>query len=348
MDNRFKYIFLSFSLFLFLIGIMIWYANTYSTFRPVEREFSIDTREQITRIEIENPHHNIGILLEPDENNRWRLNSTQYANESAVMEFLGHLRRLTIRQPVSIEESEQVHQRFVDYGIRTTVFIRDYHIRIAKRRFFPYERIHQSFLVAGDTPDGQATYMKKVNSTVSFHVHVPGYEQGLYPFFNAGINTWRDPVIVDVAIDDLEQVKVHFPLNPRDSYSLNILPNRNFAFFDINNIREIENLTVDTLRVMRFLSSFQGLHYELLPHQELVTQQRFEQPFIELSIRSTHGEVIELVAFRKMPDPEQNQGSVDFDPNRFFIQLPDGSFAQAQYYVFSRIFRPLSFFVKDR
>jgi hypothetical protein len=349
MNDRTKYLFISFSLLLFLIAMMVWYANTHSTFRPAESDFSVSRGFEISRIHIVDPVEGQNIELRTDASGQWMLNDNFYANESAIMQLVDVMRKLTIRQPVSVEMHENINRMLDSAGIRVTVYARDHHIKIAGINLLPYQRVVQSFLVGSDTPDGLSSYMKKEGASMVFMIHVPGLESGLYRYFEPNINEWRDPVVIDVAMENIVFVKTLVKGNPEESFIISREGGGLFSFHDPETGLLIMDLDVDTARVLRYLSSFQGLHYEKLVDEsdpDTSIESMFNDPFMEIMVNPLHGDEIAITVFRRKPMEENQLAGITtgFDPNRFFIQFSDGEVAIAQYYVFNRILRPLSFF----
>jgi hypothetical protein len=349
MNDRTKYLFLSFSLLLFLIAMMIWYANTHSTFRPAESDFSVNSDFEISRIHIVDPVENQNIELVADASGRWMLNENIYANEPAIRQLLDVMRKLTIRQPVSVEMHEAINHLLDSAGRRVTVFARDYHIKIGGRKIIPYQRVVQSFLVGNDTPDGLSSYMKKEGASMAFMIHVPGLESGVSSYFGSRVNDWRDPVIIDVALESIDFVRTIVTGQSEESFLVSRDGDGLFSFHDPETGYKITDLSVDTARVLRYLSSFQSLHYEKLVDEsdpDTSIGSMFDDPFMEIMVKPLGEKEIIITVFRRKPmEGNQLDGiTTGFDPNRFFIQFSDGEIAIAQYYVFNRILRPLSFF----
>jgi hypothetical protein len=351
MDNKTKYIVLSLSLLLFLVAMMIWYSNSHSTFRPTESDFSVRRGLDISSIEIVNMATEGTILLTHGNDGMWYLNNSLLANESAVIQLLDILRKLTIRQPVSLDQTEEVYQKFDESGIRVVVSAKDHYLKIGGRQFFPYQRVVQSFMIAGDTPDELSSYMRKSRESMAFMVHVPGMESGLYRYFDTNPNDWGDPVIIDMARNEIERVLIVFSEKPEESFLLKQDPYGMFEFYNHISGELLSGINIDTTRVVRFLSSFHSLHYESLVSDDEIQsleEMMFDEPFMTLTVKPFHNESTVIEVYRKVPSDELISVGIttSYDPNRFYLKSDD-EYAIAQYYVFNRILRPLSFFVME-
>ncbi len=349
MNNKEKHFIISVSLLLFLVALMLWYANTHSTFRVGESDFSVSRNLDISMIHLSSKANDETVTMSLARDGQWYLNDNYPANESAVQQLLDVLVRLTIQQPVSLDKREDVNRMYVEQGVEVKVFAIDYHVKLGNKEFIPYERTAQSFWVAGNVPDGNSTYMKKPDTNVSFQIHVPGLNSGLFMFFDTNFKVWIDPVIIDVERNNIAQISVKVTGEPDESYHLKQTPDGTFSFWDYDTHTEFTNLVIDTARVLRFLSSFKGLHYESLlddEEEELRRKTIFDNSFMEITITNKQGIETEFVSYRRLPQHDEllQDTTMVYDPNRFYIQLHEDEYAIGQYYVFNRIMRPLSFF----
>lgn len=350
MRKRNAKLFFLFSLSLLLLGmILYWQSGIYSTFRVEDRDFSVDKDLEITRIEMESLSEGKKIVLHKDKQERWRLDSSLFANDLAVSELIMMLERLSVRQPVSIANKSQVEEMLSTAGVLVDVFVVAHRVQFGNFRLFPYENRFQSIIVGPDTPDGRSTYMRKNSSDLAFKVSRPGYERGISEVFTPEQRVWRDPVILDLEYESIHSVNVVVYGNEEESFVLKPLDEQDFRFFQRENSEDALEFKADTARVLRFLSSFKDIHYERLPDEEDEKTRKelmFEQPFMEISVKSKDGMQTSIKAYARLA-PESIvtlAEGINQDPNRFYVQVNDGEFALAQYYVFNRILRPLSFF----
>lgn len=350
MRRKSNLLFLIFSLSLFTLAIILyWQSEMYSTFSPRDRDFRVDPDREVTRIKMKNLSEGNTIEIYKDEQDRWRLDEGYYANDLAVKDLLGVLERLSVKQPVSLANRKQVEELLQEKGVRVDIFARDYRVSFGDFQHLSYERSYQSMIVGPDASDGESTYMRKTDSDLAFRVMGPDYESGVSAMFVADSRVWRDPVVLDVASESVQSVQVLVHDNKEESFVLKPTDDKGFQFFRREDSGEALNFVADTARVRRFLSSFTDLHYERLLDEEdekVRKELMFEQPYMEISVKSKDGEETHMKAFaRQMPEGELSLAEgLGQDPNRFYLQVNEGEFALAQYFVFNRILRPLSFF----
>lgn len=338
-------------LLLVIAAGVYFFSETQATFRAKDRDFSVSRDMDIVRIYMSSADaENILDLTFDEETDEWRLNDTLFANDSAIRELIEVLSRLRVQQPVSVVNREKVEKMLQSYGVRVDVYVQAYRIRIGDFEMLPYHDLYQSFLVGKDAPDGQSTYMRKIKSEQAFRVTHSGFEEGVSFLFDPGAKGWLDPVIFNTAWEALDQVTVIVPEEPGESFVLKTTGETGFAFYQPDNPDQPLQLSFDTLQVARFLSSFEDIYYEsLLDEQGEKTRQELmvEKPFMEITVQPKNGAIRKIRAFARL-NPGGNALSAEgtpLDPNRFYIELGPGEYALAQYYVFNRILRPLSFFI---
>jgi len=352
MQKNTKTLFLIFSLVLFLLGMVtFWYSHSYSTIRPADRDFSLDREALVTRVVMHDQQKDEKVALIKDERGQWMLSSMQPANDLAVRELISVMERMSVRQPVSISNREKVEQMLAQKGVKVDVYVQAYRIHIGNLKMWPYQRRYQVFWVGEDTPDGESTYMRKAGSDMAFKVHHPGRESGVSYLFEPGIRAWLDPVIIDLDWKEIERVSVEVYDEPGESFHLKLEGEGGFGFYAWDQPDQPLTFDVDTAKVMRYISSFKDIHYERLLDKQARERKKefiFEQPFMKITVQSVYSHETGFTAYARRVTDEQKQvtGAIDRDPNRFYIKMGEGEFALAQYYVFNRILRRLSFFEK--
>lgn len=348
---KYKSIFiLTFSVLLLAAALFFTRSPRQSTIAPGKSNFRLEAGADIVRIEMLD-HNKLKLVLEKDQNQVWWVNAEHKANEPAVRELISTLRNLSVRLPVPLSEKDSVNDRLDKEGLRVDVFELSYCIDLSpKIRLFKHFKRSKSFLTGANTPDGKSTYMRLLGSDVPFAVHVPGIEGGIGEIFSISELLWRDPVVVNLAPHQIKTIEVEFYDNSLESF---VIDNGQGYPVLIQAGKTINSLRVNYTRVRRYLESFTELHYErlLTGLEERTRTVEMKTPhFLAIRITDVSGNEIVLHFFRRKLQAGTTQGLEAIghtDPNRFFIQVNGQEFALAQYFVFSRIMRPFSHFVKD-
>jgi hypothetical protein len=349
MDNKNAKLLFLLTIVIIAVAAIFYHSTTHTTFRPADADFSVDESFLVTRIFMTSNATGESINLYLDHDNFWKLNDNLIANDPAVDELLTIMERMRVWQPVSIAASADVEEILQARGVRVEVYVQSYRVRFGNVRLFPHETLHQSFVVGDDAPDGESTYMRKTASQRAFRVVMPGYASGISSIFEPSEKAWRDPVIIDSTKEMISSIQVLVPDNLQESYILKNINDNEFAFFHADDPGHQMDIIVDDARLQRFLTSFTGIYYETLLDDEAENFRKeimFGQPFVIISVEMKDGNTIRMEMYGRKPVDVEYAGAAEQDPNRFYIRVNEGEFAVAQYYVFNRILRPLSFFKK--
>lgn len=338
------------ALVLLTFGILIYrFSERNQSFRAAEADFSVPATHTISKIEMMSRASEDTLLLELSESGRWMLNGGLHANELAVKDLTSALSRLRVRQPVSVAESKTINQTLDKEGVEVSVFVNAYRINLGNLKFFPYQRRYQHFVVGNNTPDGESTFMRKLSADMAFVVYRPGFQSGVSSLFSSRLLAWIDPVVIDLGADEIASVEVTIFSDEENSYLLKNDPMRGVQVFSSNELNPADIEIVDSTRVARFLASFQNLYFERLLDEEgekLRKELMIEQPEMKIIVESKAGIKTSLLFYPRKNPEGVSMLSADLhqDPNRFYLQINEGDYALAQYFVFNRIMRPLSFF----
>ncbi len=338
------------ALVLLTIGILVYrFSDSNQSFLASESDFSVAAKHDISKIEMISRADNDTLILERKETGRWMLNDDFYANEAAVKDLARALSRLRVRQPVSVGQGKTINQSLDEKGVEVSVYINAYRINLGTLKLFPYQQKYQHFLVGDDTPDGESTFMRKPYSDIAFVVYRPRFESGVSSLFSASSLSWMDPVVVDLAADEITSINVTVFSDEKNSYFLKINPGGDIQFFQSDKLNTLSNEIVDSTSVSRFLASFQNLYFERLldtDDEKLRKELMFELPEMKITIESKAGSETSLLFYPRKSPEGVPMLSADLykDPNRFYLQINEKDYALAQYFVFNRIMRPLSFF----
>lgn len=344
------------SLLLLLTALILGAAGLYfslsgkqGSLQERDRNFRLPQDADVVRIEMQEKN-GAKLLLEKNAEGIWHVNQAFRANESAVRELLGTLRHLNVRLPVSLAEQEQVNQALDQQGVLVEVFARTHWIKLpGELRLIPRTKRVKRLLAGEDTPDGESTIMRLYRSDMPFAVHVPGVQGGLADLFNPNESLWRDPVVLSLQPRQIRRVEVRFTENEAESYAID---NQGEQLILFHGGQAVDISLIAGTRLARYLEGFTELHYEKLmtgADDSLRMQEMFSPMFLEIVVQDQQEKVTTLRFFRRKATEEEliilATGSTA-DPNRFFLQVNEGEFARAQYFVFNRIMRPYSYFLQ--
>ena len=319
-----------------------------------EREFALHKDIEVTAVHIMPPEGE-KIILQKDNIGQWLIDAEYRANEFAVRDLIRTIRHFEVRQPVSVAQQKLVNEKLDHEGVLVNIYVEGYLFDFFSIfGLFKTSRLYNSLIVGDNTIEPMGTLMRKVNSDNPYIVYLPGYPEGLANVFTPEKHIWFDPVVVDLEAWQIKKVKVITEEQPEESFKLKVYEDFDFYFYDLEGNRISDMLIIDTAKVLRFLSSFKGLYYESLLTYEAFDESEeliFPQYAFRIVIDDLFGSQYAFDAYRKYRKAnlfETNEIGPKYDPDRFYLELHSGKRALAQYYVFGRILRPLSFFTIEQ
>jgi hypothetical protein len=162
---------------------------------------------------------------------------------------------------------------------------------------------------------------------------------------------WRDHTVFKTKMADIQSVQLEMPEEPENSFKV-VNEDGDLKLVRIQSNEIVESY--DTLKLLNFLTSFSDVRYEAL--LEDIDPKRKDsilsaQPYMLLTLTDKEGRSKRIETYRKPNDEKQFDTAGNLyvhDLDRAYALINEGrDFVLIQYYVFDKILRPLSFFIKE-
>ncbi len=334
------------SLLILLLGLRMYFSET--TGLTGQRPPGVE--EEIVAVRLTGAEGE-GVNLEIDEEGRWLLDGEFMANAPAVRDMRSVLRNLEVRRPVPFSDMGDVNAQLNDTGVEVEVFVQGHWIPLpGDRGLFPRKRKIRHFFIGEDSPGGEGSYLRHDGRDEAVEVYVPGVGGGLKKTFSPAPHIWRDPVVVDLEPSGIMRVETSYAGDEAGFVLEQSAPDE-YHLYDRSG-SAIDLTLIRSDRLQRYLNSFSNLYYERLlpgsagdPPGDVIS----DEPYARVYILDDTGLETRLYFFRReLPDDGTLVSEFrDYDPNRFYLQVNEGDFALAQYYVFHPVRRTLSYFLDD-
>ena len=178
---------------LIVVAGFFYFSNNKGTLNLRNADFSIDSPEDITKIQIISPGEELNLEL---KNNQWKVNDKYWATQKYVENLILALNRVTVMSPVSKSEKEQVASILKADWIL---------VKVNKNR-----RTIKEFYVSKPEMNKEKTYMMMENSSDPFVVNIPAFRGLLAELFVVDENYWRNKTIFDYEPQNIENIKVEY------------------------------------------------------------------------------------------------------------------------------------------
>lgn len=299
-------------------------------------DFAYADTAAITKVIIRDKQPSEVVLQRVD--GHWVVGEGQWpVRQDAIEVLLETLSKVTLKHFVQKSAVDQVNQRMDVYGKWVEVYAGD--------------QLVKQYTVGTETPDMLGTYYKMADSDLPFAVYIQGFNGYLTTRFFTEENLWRDRTIYGLSPKAIKSVEMSIPAVPSDGWMITRVrmgtdgttlaePATDAASWALVG-GEFEPLEVaNPLSLMTVVGSIETLKYEgaIIPSDNIWEKKDSifsAAPAFELHVHTAAGEVLTTRGFWKRPDREQlNEEGVphQWDPDRFYAELPDGRMALIQRY----------------
>jgi hypothetical protein len=332
-----------------ILALVLILTNTSSTIRSSSTEFALDDTSSVTRIFMSDKNNNT-LSLTRKGPAQWVVNDRFAASKFNIGMLLQTMLEIEVSSPVSKASRNTVIRQMAANSVKVEIYQEVYWIEIFGRRLFPHEKLTRVYYVGGATQNNLGSYFLMEGSEEPYVVFLPGLRGFVTPRYMPVEKYWRDYTVIKRTLPEIRTVQVDIPAVPEESFIIHNTK-RAFSFTSLNG-EPVQGL-VDTLAVMNFLNGFRNLNFEVLLNDlDPVRKDSILAlpPFVNLTVTDTSGVTTVIRTFRRPADPgatDMNGRPLPYDMDRFYAIINGGQdLVLAQFYVFDRVLRPKSFFLK--
>ena len=338
------------ALILLIAAGALFITNSYTTLRKDSSKFAIEDTASVTKIFIADKNNN-EVTLNRLADGSWLVDGKYTAQQAKISSFLKTLMDLEVRSPVPLVARNNVITRMAVIAKKIEIYQITPRLNIFNRiRLFPREKLTKVYYVGDVTQDNQGTFMLMEGAEEPYIVHIPGFRGFVSTRYSTVKADWRDYTVFHTPINEIQSVKVEFPLNPGQSYQFEVQDNQNIQLQSL-----ADNLVLksyDTIRALNFLTAFEDIRFEsLLEHlieKEFIDSVTATTPKTIITLTNRGGETNSVKIFAKKGfAPLYSQDGALMEPvdldRAYALVNDDEDFVLIQYYVFDRVTRPLDF-----
>lgn len=289
-------------------------------------EFAIADTSSINRIELRDAYNNEFIIVKGDDG-VWTDSDGQCIIQEPVMTMLETIKNIEFKGYVPENSKKNVTNRLA--ALNTEV------------KIFQNGKWSKTWYVGYATQDHYGTYMlletSKEKSDYPVIMKVRGLSGIIEPRFFADQRKWRCTEVFAIPRKDIQSVNVYYPEEKSKSFSVE---RKGYDYVVKHNGELLSG--IDTSMASRYLSSYKKVHFELVNYEldkKGLDSLKKSTPFCILTLKKMDGKTQKLRMFRVKGSGEElgnDYGElVDYDINRFWLELPDGEVVKAQYFVFN-------------
>ena len=291
-------------------------------------DFAVKDTASITKIIIRDKQPSEVILQRGS--NGWFIGDHFPVRHDAMEVLLETVSEVMLKNFVAKSAVEAVNQRMAVYGKWVEIY--------------QGEELVKSYIVGTETPDMLGTYFKMMGSDLPFSVYIQGFNGYLTTRFFTEESMWRNRTIYGIAEPRVERLIMDVPGAEGFSWSIDKTPADSLWSLKGSDDQPVP---VNPRTLQAVVSSIRTLKYEgaIIPSDNIYAKKDSifsSTPAFTLSVQTKEGETLSTRAFYKKPEgiligedglPHQ------WDPDRFYAELPDGRMALIQRYAWRNLMR---------
>jgi hypothetical protein len=321
-----------------------------STISGPDSRFAVEDTANIVKIFMSDKNNNT-LTLSRADSLHWTVDGKYPASTPNLNMLLGTLLNIRVLEPVADAAHNTVIRELAATSVKVEIYQTVYRVDLfGKIRLFPHTKLTKTYYVGGATQDNRGTYMLMEGAQTPYIIYMPDLRGFVSPRYMPIAKYWRDYSIFRKNPAEIRSIKVEIPAAPQESYVLSL----DRGNVTITGLADNQLLApMDTLAVYNFLTGFRKLNFEALLNDmnpAIRDSILASQPYFIITLTDTAGITKSIKAFRKAGTPEQvtvDGKPFPYDVDRLYALVNDGQdFVLAQYFLFDRVLRPKSYFLK--
>ena len=337
-------------LILLVVAAFLFVKTKWDTIDNRNNQFAVDDTAGITKIFMADKKNN-SVILKRISPGSWSVNDSFAASKETVITLLKTIMSVDIKQPVSKTGREQIMKLLATNSVKVEIYQKVFRIDLFdKIKWFPHEKLVKTYYVGTATQDNMGTYMMIDNAEEPYITYIQGFRGFLYTRYSTDVKDWRDHTIFKLRYNQISSVEVDITDDPEGSF---LAVKKSAREFDVTMLTDkSKTIVYDTLKVMDLFASFEDIRFEALLNDldknEMDTILH-SKPYIVLTVEETDGRkhVVKTFLMKAPPSQIDQLGNlVEFDRDRLYALINNGKdLTVIQFYVFGRIFKPLSYYI---
>lgn len=299
-------------------------------------DFAVKDTASIDKLVLTDTEGNPGVTVVRTAG-EWTTEEGECVQQHLVQTLLETIKYIKVKGPVSKGSLETINKSLAAHN--------------KKMEIYQNGKLTKTWYVGDPTQDQYGTFMllkdeEKGKSPEPFIMHLPNMYGNLSTRFITSPLPFKCSEVFSYDPLDIASVTVTIP----DSSYLNfkVVANTENSFSVFNNETSVESF--DTTQVRNYLVGFRKVHFE--NHNYILSEERVDSlknstPYFTIDVTSKAGETNGVRIFRRKQQYEKvglDGELLEWDQDRVWVELNDGTIVVGQYYVFGKLMRDIRFF----
>lgn len=322
------------------LSFWLFQKNKNGTLRKELYDFAVEDTASISKIYMVSMAGK-QITLTKNKPGEWTVNGKFIARNEAANNLLACIKDLQVKQPVAKSAIESISKQMSATSTKVEIYKRD--------------ELIKSYYVGNDAQDNIGTFMLLIdtetgkNSSLPFIMFIPGFNGILSVRYFLDEELWRNRSVFAFYPDQISSIEVKHN-NAFDSSFIIQLSDKNEISMTDSKGEKIP--WFDTLKTKRYITYYNNIQYEMMKNDlrsSFMDSIISKGPIYTITLTDREGTKHTVKAFAKpahegQTDPVTGK-PLSTDIERMYALINDNKdFVSIQYYVFGKLFQPLSYF----
>lgn len=301
-------------------------------------DFAVKDTASIDRLILTDTEGNAGINL-VRASKGWTTDKGDCVQQHLVLTILETIKHVAVKGLVPKEAMETVNKNLTAHHRKMEIYQKGV--------------LTKTWYIGNATADHYGTYMllkdaEKGKSPEPFIMHMPNEHGSLQSRFITNPLEFQCTGIFNYEPLDVKSIDVKIPDSSQFNFKIVANDDNNFSLF--NNTKSIADF--DTTKVRAYILYYKKIHFE--SHNSLLNKKQVDSlkastPYYTIEVTNKAGESNKITLYKKGM-LEQRYGYdgelIEFDQDRLWVFLKNGTLVVGQYHVFNKLLRDLRFFEK--
>ena len=330
-----------------IAALLIWNNRYLTTRRGDSVDFMVWDTASVTRVYLVDRYDHESLLERQEKG--WSLNKDYTAHPKNIDQLLYTLYRVRIKTPVSKASHDNIVLQMASSSTKVEVYQNVPRINLFNKiKLFFHEKRTKVFYVGEATKDSSGTFMIKEGADQAYIVYIPGFRGYISTRFSADPDDWRDHVIFNKSLADIQSLTVEFGDDPMLGFRID---NTGRHQYKLTRIADQQDSPFDTLKVINLLSSFNDLRFEALMNNAM-KKQRFDSivssPWKHrITLVDKQDNTVLMKTFNKKVESVFDVPETEYkdDLDRMYGLINnDRDLVLIQYYIFDKVLKDITYY----
>ncbi|MBI3135897.1 MAG: hypothetical protein HYZ14_14560 [Bacteroidetes bacterium] len=299
-------------------------------------DFAVEDTASIDKLILTDTDGNPGVNLVRTPQG-WTTDKGDCIQQHLVATILETIRHIAVKGPVPKDAIETVNKNLTTHHRKIEIYVKG--------------ELAKTWYIGNPSPDHYGTYMllkdpELGKSPEPFIMHMPNEHGSLQSRFITNPLEFQCSGIFTYDPLDIKSIDVQIPDSTHLNFKIVANADNNFSLF--NNQTSVADF--DTAQVRSYILYYKKIHFE--SHNSLLGPKQVDslkttQPYYTIEVTTKAGESNKIALYKKrfvLQRYGYDGELLEFDQDRLWVVLKDGTLVVGQYHVFGKLLRDIHFF----